>query len=436
MFVSTLAIKGGAPALDRTTAYPWPKQHPEWSERVLRQLKSGKLSIYDRSGVVAEFEDAWSAAHGMPHSLVTNSGTAALHSAYFGIGLGPGDEVLCPTYTFFATSASLFQLGALPVLVDCQDDGSFDTEAAEELVTERTKAIVITHMWGLPCDMDAVVAFAERHGLALVEDCSHAHGATYRGRLVGTFGTASAWSLQTQKLIAAGEGGVMVTNSREIYDRAQLLGHFNKRAMAEMDSDGPLYPYSVTGLGLKYRAHPLGVAFAVGQIAELPSWIKGKQDFAEEIGALFTRIPGITALTLSTPERTSAHYALLFEVDPDLLPGGRDWLVKACNMEGLDDVDTPKATSPLHTLHLFQHPFSPVTSYDRGCVRTSHPVADRLAARTFKISVPCAPTGYEAEDARYLEAVRTVTDKIADHLSRTPGRSGDTAVAKPGKTAK
>ncbi|MCX2926046.1 DegT/DnrJ/EryC1/StrS family aminotransferase [Streptomyces sp. NEAU-W12] len=408
--------------LNRATVYPWPKRRSEWSERVGRQLESGKLSIYDRSGVVAEFEDAWSAAQGTPYSLVTNSGTAALHSAFYGIGLGPGDEVLCPAYTFFATAAPVFQLGALPVLVDCLPDGSFDTEAASALVTRRTKAIVITHMWGLPCDMDAVVAFAEKYGLDLIEDCSHAHGATYRGRPVGTFGAAAAWSMQTQKLIAAGEGGVMTTRSREVYDRAQLLGHFNKRAMKEMDPEGPLYAYSVTGLGLKYRAHPLGIAFAVGQVAELASWVKGKQDFAEEIARLFSRIEGITPLTLSTSERISAHYALLLEVDPDRVQGGRDWLVKACNAEGLEDIDVPKATSPLHTLHLFQNPISPVTTYDGSCIRAGFPVADRLAARTFKISVPCAPAGFEQEDAQYLAAVKAVAEKVGDYASGSAGR--------------
>jgi perosamine synthetase len=429
MRVSALAIDGGSPVLDRSTTYPWPKQRPGWHDRVSRQLAAGQLSIYDRSGVVAEFEDSWSALHDLPFSLVTNSGTAALHSAFYGIGLRPGDEVLCPTYTFFATSASLFQLGALPVLADCLPDGSFDAAAAEQLVTDRTRAVVLTHMWGLPCDLDAVLALARRHGLAVVEDCSHAHGATYRGRPVGTFGTAAAWSLQTQKLIAAGEGGVLSTRDRDVYDRAQLLGHFNKRAMKEMDPDGPLYPYAVTGLGLKYRAHPLGVAFAVGQVAELPGWIAGKQGYAERTAECFGRIAGVRPLTMSTPDRQSAHYALLFEVDPELLPGGRDWLVEACNAEGLDDVDIPKATSPLHTLHLFQRPLSPVTEYGRSCVRTDFPVAERLAAGTFKVPVPCAPAGYADEDDGYLDAVRAVTDKIATHVAvaGAPGTTLDPA---------
>ncbi|WP_165945602.1 aminotransferase class I/II-fold pyridoxal phosphate-dependent enzyme [Micromonospora sp. KC606] len=433
MTATTLAVDGGVPVLGQPTAYPWPKLRPAWCEAVNRQLASGQLSIYDRSGVVAAFEDAWSEGHSLPYSLVTNSGTAALHSAFYGIGLGPGDEVLCPTYTFFATAVPLFQLGALPVLVDCRPDGSFDTEAAAALVTERTRALVVTHMWGLPCEMDAVVSFASRHNLDLVEDCSHAHGATYAGQRVGTFGAAGAWSLQTQKLIAAGEGGVLATDRRDVYDRAQLLGHFNKRAMKEMDPDGPLYPYAATGHGLKYRAHPLGIAFALGQVAELTDWISAKQRYARCLTELFERIDGVTALTHSRDGRVSAHYALLFEVDPDVLSGGRDWLVAACNAEGLDDVDVPKATSPLHTLHLFQAPISPVTSYDRRCLRADYPVADRLAARTFKISVPCAPVGFEDEDERYLGAVQEVTDKIVGWLAEPRTRRPDARLAPSGQ---
>ncbi|TDB82468.1 aminotransferase class I/II-fold pyridoxal phosphate-dependent enzyme [Micromonospora sp. KC721] len=433
MSATTLALDGGIPVLGQPTAYPWPKLRPDWCEAVNQQLASGRLSIYDRSGVVAEFEDAWSEGHSLPYSLVTNSGTAALHSAFYGIGLGPGDEVLCPTYTFFATAASLFQLGALPVLVDCRPDGAFDTNHAAALVTERTKAIVVTHMWGLPCEMDDVVSFASRHGLDLIEDCSHAHGATYAGRRVGTFGAAGAWSLQTQKLIAAGEGGVLATDRRDVYDRAQLLGHFNKRAMKEMDPEGPLYPYAVTGHGLKYRAHPLGIAFALPQVAELTDWIDAKQRYARRLAELFHRIDGVTAVTLSRDGRVSAHYALLFEVDPKVLPGGRDWLVAACNAEGLEDMDVPKATSPLHTLHLFQAPTSPVTSYDRPCVRAAYPVAEHLAAHTFKISVPCAPRAFEDEDDRYVEAVGKVTDKIAGYLAERRAQQASARLAPVGR---
>ncbi|MFI7544705.1 DegT/DnrJ/EryC1/StrS family aminotransferase [Actinoplanes sp. NPDC049599] len=412
-----LAIDGGVPEIQELASYPWPKRRAAWQDRMMQQFMSGKLSVYDKSGVIAEFEDSWSELHDIDFSLVTNSGTAALHSAFYGIGLGPGDEVLCPTYTFFATAAPLFQLGALPVLVDSLPDGSFDVTAAAALVTERTKAMVITHMWGLPGHMDAIVEFAAAHGLDLVEDCSHAHGARYRGRLVGTFGAAGAWSLQTQKLVAAGEGGVLSTRRRDVYDRAQLLGHFNKRAMKEMDPAGPLYDYASTGIGLKYRAHPLGIAFAVGQIEELDGWVRGKQPYAARIADCFGRLPGVTPLTMSDPERVSAHYALLFDVDPELLPGGRDWLVRACNAEGIDDVDIPKATSPLHTLHLFQRPISPVTTYDRDCIRTDFPVADALASRTFKISVPCGPSGFEDEDERYYQAVLRTVDKLVAHLA-------------------
>lgn len=243
----TLAIDGGEPALSRTIRYCWPKLTARSEELVLAQLYSGELSVYDRSGVIAAFEDEFAAMHGGAYGLVTSSGTAALHSCFYSLGIGPGDEVRCPTYTFFATALPLFQLGALPVLVDCNRDGSISIDSANGLLGSRTKALVVTHMWGLPCDMDAVASFCARQHLALVEDCSHAHGATYKGRLVGTFGEAAAWSLQTQKLVAAGEGGIMLTSDRQVYDRAQLLGHFNKRAQEEMDPTGPLYKFATTG---------------------------------------------------------------------------------------------------------------------------------------------------------------------------------------------
>src|ERR1035438_7796780 len=260
--MSKLAVLGGKPACEHRVTYKWPKVTIESERLVLSQLRSGELSIYDRSGVIRDFETMFGEIHGAQYVLVTSSGTAALHSAYYAIGLGPGDEVLCSTYTFFATVMPLFQLGALPVLVDCLEDGTFDCNAAEALITDRTRAIVVTHMWGLPCDMADVVSFCERHSLALVEDCSHAHGATWNRQKVGTFGDAGAWSMQTKKIIAAGEGGATLAGSRIVYDRAQLLGHFNKRAIQEMDTAHEPYKYAATGLGLKYRAHPLGIAFA------------------------------------------------------------------------------------------------------------------------------------------------------------------------------
>lgn len=409
-----LAADGGAPALATPVGYPWPKRDPRWIDRVVAQVTAGNLSIYDRSGVVEEIEDAWSALHGVEHSLAVSSGTSALHSAFYALGIGPGDEVLVPAYTFFATAVPLFQLGAVPVLVDCDVRGSFDCGHAESLVGPRTSAVVVTHMWGLPCAMDQVVAFTSRHGLGLVEDCSHAHGATFNGQLVGTFGDAGAWSMQTQKLIAGGEAGMMATRSRDVYDRAQLLGHFNKRAQAEMDPSGDLHRYADTGTGLKYRAHPLALAFAVGQVAHLPDWIQAKQTSAERLRTAFEQVPGVSVVTRSTGERISAHYALLLAVDADVIHGGRDRLADVIQREGIEDLDVPRATSPLQTYEIFRSPISPVHTYTGSSVRSELPRSTALSQDTMKISVPCFPAGYHAEDEHYLRSVELVLEKVAE----------------------
>jgi perosamine synthetase len=325
---------------------------------------------------------------------------------------GTLNKPLCPTYTFFATAVPLFQLGALPVLVDCNEDGSIDLSRADELITGRTRALVVTHMWGLPCLMDSVKAFCSDYQLALVEDCSHAHGASFDGQLVGTFGEAGVWSLQTQKLVAAGEGGVLLTNNRAIYDRSMLLGHFNRRAQQEMDSTGPLYKYSSTGLGLKYRAHPLGIAFALGQLSNLADWVACKQGFANELAAIARLIPGTQPIGLSDERRISAYYALVLKLSDELVQH-RDRLVAAVHAEGFIDLDVPRATSPLHTLAAFREPISPVHRYAYSPLRArTYPVADGLARSTVKLSVPAVD---DKVAAHFVAAFEAVVEKLVEH---------------------
>ena len=139
-----------------------------------------------------------------------------LHSAFFGIGLQPGDEVIAPTFTFLSTVMPLFVVNAVPVLVDCElDTGNIDPAAIEGAITPRTRAIVVVHINGHPCDMDPIAEIARRRGLRLIEDCSHAHGAM-QGVPVGGIGDVSIFSLQGSKLTAAGQGGLLLTRDREI----------------------------------------------------------------------------------------------------------------------------------------------------------------------------------------------------------------------------
>src|SRR5581483_4466177 len=258
---------------------------------VLQQLQGGEISIYDHSGIFKAFEDRYAASLDRTHALVVSSGTAALHTAMMAAAFAPGDEVICPAYTFYATVTPIFQTGALPILCDAGTDGNIDPVRISRLITPRTKAVIVTHMWGMPCDLDPILVLCRQQGLLLIEDCSHAHGAQYKGRPVGSQGDIAVFSLQGQKIITGGEGGILLTNHTELYERALLFGQYNKRCKQEIRQDSPYYAYAVTGFGLKLRAHPLAIAIANEQFTHLSQWHAAKQKNAQYLTQKLDKYP-------------------------------------------------------------------------------------------------------------------------------------------------
>jgi dTDP-4-amino-4,6-dideoxygalactose transaminase len=368
--------------------YPWPIITDEIEKAVVKQLHTS-LGTYDRSGITREFEDNFKNIYGSKHALVTCNGTAALHSAFYALGVCPGDEVICTDYTFFATAMPLFQLGALPVLADCDKNGGLHPEEIDRLVTPKTKVVVLTHMWGLPCQMDLIMEKCQRYGLKLVEDCSHAHGAKYHGQYVGTFGDIGIWSLQSQKIIAAGEAGILLTNDTTYYDRAQLLGHFNKRSLQEIDPSSPLYQYAITGTGLKYRPGALGLAMANVQLKYLEQWVEAKNRNAMRFTNLLSQVKGVHILCPPDKKCISAYYAFVFTVDEAEANFSRDDLVRTMQDYGFKDIDIPSSTSCLHRYTIFKKPISPVFDYkDRTCMRGPYTNSIYISDHAVKLSVP------------------------------------------------
>ena len=350
-----LAIFGGARTISQEQArFNWPKITPEVESAVSNQLHES-VSIYDCSGIFEEFEKRFSNYHGRKRGLLFNSGTSAIYAMYEGLRLGPGDEVICPTYTFFATVSPLMSTGAHPVFCDCRDDGNISPDEIIRNITSRTKAVVVTHMWGIPCEMDTIQDICSRHNLALLEDCSHAHGASLGGQKVGSFGTAAAWSLQGQKIISGGEGGILLTDSDEVFYRALLLGHYNKRCKQEIPASYPLSEFSLTGFGQKFRAHPLAIAMANQQFSHLDEWIAQKNTYAQRIikdlgGCSFLRMP-------ECKNGRPSWYAFVMSFDEQASNGvAIDKFVAALHAEGLVEVDQPRSTCPIHDLPLFRSP--------------------------------------------------------------------------------
>jgi dTDP-4-amino-4,6-dideoxygalactose transaminase len=211
--------------MDHTAAPTWiPISKPvigaEEKQAVIDVLDSGILA---QGPKVAELESAFARVVGVKHAVATSSGTSALHLALLAHGIGPGDEVITPSFTFIASVNSILFTGAVPKFVDV-DEATFNLNAdlVEAAIGPRTRAIMAVHLYGSPCDMDALVNIAREHNLVLIEDCAQAVGATHQGKSVGSFGTG-VFSLYATKNVTSGEGGIITTDNSEVADNARLL---------------------------------------------------------------------------------------------------------------------------------------------------------------------------------------------------------------------
>jgi dTDP-4-amino-4,6-dideoxygalactose transaminase len=297
-----LAAFGGEPVISEEISLSWPPISDSLRAAVVRILDSGRLSINDGTGIMAEFEQNFAEYCGSNYALGFTNGSAALHSALFAVGVRPGDEVIVPTMTWCATANAVLMCGGRPVFSDVDADTMCMTrETILRRVTPRTRAIVFVHLWGNPAGLVECVELAEELGIAVVEDASHAHGAEIRGKKIGTFGAIGCFSLQASKLLGAGEAGVAVTNSGELYDAMLALGHFGGRI--EVDSKTDIFEsYAYTGLGPKYRPHPIAVAIANDSLKSLDGWIAARQARIGELTRYLSDLPGI-----KLPETAADH---------------------------------------------------------------------------------------------------------------------------------
>ena len=189
-------------------------------DAVTEVLRSQKLFRYTDYSQVDKFDKEAAEFLGVEYAVMVNSGTSALVCALTGAGAGPGDEVILPGYTYIATAAAIIATGAVPVIAEVDESLGLDPADLERKITPYTKAVVIVHMRGVPARIDELVAIARKHGLKIVEDCCQCVGGEYKGKQVGTYGDVGAWSLNYYKTISSGEGGMVFTNDRDIYERA------------------------------------------------------------------------------------------------------------------------------------------------------------------------------------------------------------------------
>ncbi len=331
-----------------------PKITDKVRDAVLEQLDKD-ISIYDGWWIIKEFESKFWEYHEKKYALTFNSGTSALLAMYEWLDLEKWDEIICPTYTFFATVSPLSYMWIKPVFCDCLDDGNIDPSKIENKITNKTKAIVVTHMRWMPCNMDEIKKISQKYWLYLLEDCSHSHWSSYKGIKTGAFWDVAAWSLQGQKIITWWEWGILLTDNKKIYERALLLWHYNKRCKKEIDQDGILGWYATTWFGLKLRAHPLAIAIANEQFSHIDERIKYKNEYAKRIIDVLSHTD-----FLKFPEynnKIPSRYALLMQYDEKKANNvPLNVFIKALNAEWLEKVEKPDSIRPIHDFKLFTDP--------------------------------------------------------------------------------
>lgn len=385
----------------------WPKIGASEEVAVLKQLRT-TVSIYGGGGIFEKFEKKFANYHDRKFALLCNSGTTAIHSMFVAAGLKKGDEVICPAYTFFATVTPLFFTGAKPILCDCDENGNINPDEIIKKITSKTKAVVVTHMWGVPAQMEAISKICHKHKILLLEDCSHAHGAKYNNKIVGSFGDISAWSLQGAKLITGGEGGILTTNNRKFYEKALLLGHYNKRCWNEINLKSDVYKYSHTGMGLKYRAHPLAISLAYEIFQKFGQSSRFRNKYARSLIKNLQGLDGVSFPPAYFDKNISpSWYALTFFINDQ-----KKIKLDRMHSLGLLDIDSPDSTKPLNLLPLFQSPEYLFPDYASNNLKFSYKIGDFPMAEKIYKNIVKMPVGVDKEDDFlvdvYLKGIKKV----------------------------
>lgn len=353
-------------------------------EYVADCMESGWISS---SGKYVElFESAFAEFCGVRHAITCCNGTVALHLALVALGVGQGDEVIVPTLTFVATANAVTYCGARPVFVDSEPETwNLDPAQIEAKITSRTKGIIAVHLYGHPAEMDALRRIAHRHGLFLLEDAAEAHGALYKGRRAGALGDVAAFSFYGNKIIATGEGGMVVTNDEALAARMRLL-----RGQG-MDAE---LRYWFPVVGYNYRMMNIPAAIGLAQLEQVEWHIRRRREVADDYLRLLGDLSGLRWQIES--ERAQHAYWMFTVILDDGIHAGRDEVMRQLGERG---IETRPVFYPLHILPPYRE-----AGRDR-----EFPVADELAWRG--ISLPTW-AGLSRENIEYIcGSLRAVLEK-------------------------
>lgn len=338
-----LAIEGGRPVRERPIVARPLVYSEEVGQAVVEVLKSGILTA-QHGRWVKTFEEELAKFLGVRYALAVSNGTTALHTALKAVGVGPGDEVVTTPFTFAASATAVLHANAVPIFADIDRETlNLDPASVEEVVTERTKAVVVVHLAGMPAEMDKFKELADRHGVKIIEDVAQALGAEYGGRKTGTLGHVATFSLYATKHITSGEGGAVATDIAAYAERAKLIR-----------THGEVEKYSYETLGYNYRMSEIQGVLAYHQLRQLSEMQKLREKYVE---TLLKELAGLEGdlLTIPKPKPYVKHSWHLVQILPavEKLRKPRDYVVEALRAEGVGNVFVAYPT-PLYRTPLFQ----------------------------------------------------------------------------------
>ncbi|NUQ01471.1 MAG: DegT/DnrJ/EryC1/StrS family aminotransferase [Armatimonadetes bacterium] len=416
--MAQLAVNGGTPVVDRPLGRRWPIWDERDEQAVVEVVRSG---IWWRGGYpvaadsqVGRFEDAWARFHDAAHCVAVTNGTQAIECALQAAGIEPGDEVLVPALTFVASATAIAVVKGVPVFVDV------DPAAMEAAITPRTRAAVIVHNGGYPCDMDRVLEVARRHGLAIIEDCAHAHGTQWKGQGVGALGSLGTFSFQNFKSLTCGEGGAILTNDAELAEKAYSFHHIGRI------SGRPFYEFHRVGSNL--RLTEFQGALLLSQLSRLPEQMATRERNASHLAAGLGAIDGLAPIARDPRVTRWGFYFWNLHYQQEQCEGiARDTFIEAVRAEGVP-LQVGAHGKPIYRNPVFQENH---LGRNNGAIRTALsgeavdyrqvccPTAERLAAEQ-ALSLPHAIfLGDDTSDMDLiLEAFAKVRANVAELRAR------------------
>lgn len=394
---SPLALHGGSPV--RTTPWPaWPLHGPAVLDAIDRVARSH--CYHPQVGKETEkFEQIFAAYHRLPHAVATSSGTTALQLALAAAGIGLGDEVIVPAYTYIASASCVVEQNAIPIFADSEPlSQGIDPADVRRKITPKTRALIAVHCNGYPCHMEALMAIAAEHQLIVIEDCSHAHGAQYHGRKVGTIGHIGAFSLHHKKNLSAGVGGVAITHDAEIARKMMAWRTFTYEER----------------IGHNWQMSEFHAAIAAALVPEIDRMNERRRENVATLLDALGLVPGITPLP-GQPDTRPVYYNLILQYDEKQTGIPRPTFIQAIKAEG---IPFNMFYSPLQRWGIFaQADFygkgCPFSTQPGGAVNyrsTSTPVADAICDH-LNLEIKVQPTSGKTE----MVQIATAIHKILGH---------------------